>query len=134
VGSRRECTRILGLEGFRVETVEWEADGSRGRVRISIERRGIRGYGCSGCRRRTWRVRDRAQRAWNDLPWAEHRVTLMDPQRVRWSMFFLVLSTSAAGTPSDTAFLKSASDSAFLPRSKYAIPRLKNGAESSCGF
>jgi hypothetical protein len=40
MGSLRECTRILGLEGGRVETVEWEADGPRARVRISIERRG----------------------------------------------------------------------------------------------
>jgi transposase len=81
VGSHRECTRILGLEGFRVETVEWDADGPRGRVRISIERRGIRGYECSGCRRRTWRVRDRAQRTWDDLAWAERRVTLIYHQR-----------------------------------------------------
>jgi hypothetical protein len=27
MGSQRECTRILGLASFRVETVEWEADG-----------------------------------------------------------------------------------------------------------
>ena len=27
MGSRRECTRILGLESFRVERIEWEADG-----------------------------------------------------------------------------------------------------------
>ncbi len=74
MGSQRECTRILGLASFRVETVEWEADGSRARIRVWIERRGIRGYECSGCRRRTWRVRDHAERTWDDLPWAEHRV------------------------------------------------------------
>ena len=52
VGSQRECTRILGLDGFRVEHIEWEEE-VRGSVRIHIERRGIRGYECSGCRRRT---------------------------------------------------------------------------------
>jgi transposase len=84
VGSLRECTRILGLEGFRVETIEWEGDGPCARVRIRMERRGIRGYECSGCRRRTWRVRDRGERTWGDLPWAEHPVTLVyDQRRVR---------------------------------------------------
>ena len=81
MGSPRECTRILGLDGFRVERLEWEPDGVRTRVRIWIDRRGIRGYECSGCRRRTWRVRDIKQRTWDDLPWAEHRVTLVYPQR-----------------------------------------------------
>jgi transposase len=81
MGSRRECTRILGLVGFRVETVTWAGDGPNARVQIEIERRGIRGYECSSCRRRTWRVRDRAERTWDDLPWAEHRVTLVYQQR-----------------------------------------------------
>ena len=27
MGSRRECTRILGLEGFRVETITWDGEG-----------------------------------------------------------------------------------------------------------
>jgi transposase len=82
VGSTHKwCTRILDLEGFRVETVEWEADGPRARVRICLERRGIGGYECSGCRRRTWYVRDRAERTWDDLPWAEHHVTLVYQQR-----------------------------------------------------
>src|ERR1700674_15205 len=81
MGSPRECTRILGLDGFRVERLEWETDGARTRVRIWIDRRGIRGYECSGCRRRTWRVRDTKQRTWDDLPWAEHRVTLVYAQR-----------------------------------------------------
>jgi hypothetical protein len=44
---------------------------------IGIERWGIRGYECSGCRRRTWRVRDLAERIWEDLPWAEQWVTLV---------------------------------------------------------
>jgi hypothetical protein len=73
MGSRRECTRILGLDGFRVETITWDGDGVSTRVQIRIERRGFSGYECSGCRRRTWRVRDRAERTWDDLPWAEHQ-------------------------------------------------------------
>jgi transposase len=81
MGSRHECNRILGLEGFRVEAIESEADDPRSRIRVRIERRGIRGYACSGCRRRTWRVRDRAERTWDDLPWAEHPVTLVYQQR-----------------------------------------------------
>ncbi len=32
MGSRRECTRILGLEGVRVEQIEWEGDGPRARA------------------------------------------------------------------------------------------------------
>ena len=72
MGSPRECTRILGLNGFRVERLEWEMDGARTRVRIWIRRRGIGGYECSGCRRRTWRVRDSKPRTWDDLSWAEH--------------------------------------------------------------
>ena len=43
MGSLRECTRILGLHGYRVTQLEWEADDPRARVRIWIERRGIRG-------------------------------------------------------------------------------------------
>ena len=31
--SQRECTRILGLEGFRVETIDWEAEGRGARIR-----------------------------------------------------------------------------------------------------
>ncbi len=48
MGSQRECTRILGLEGFRVETIEWEAGGPRARMRIWIERCGIRGMNVLG--------------------------------------------------------------------------------------
>ena len=81
MGSRRECTRILGLESFRVERVEWEGTHRMRGVCVWIERRGIRGYECSGCRRRTWRVRDYKVRTWDDLPWAEHRVTLVYAQR-----------------------------------------------------
>jgi transposase len=81
VGSQRESTRILGLEGYRVERMEWDGQGPRARLRISIERRGIRGYECSGCKRWTWRVRDAKARTWDDLPWAEHRVTLIYRQR-----------------------------------------------------
>ena len=72
---------ILGLEEFSVERVEWEGDTPDAGVCVWIERRGIRGYECSGCRRRTWRVRDYKVRTWDDLPWAEHRVTLVYAQR-----------------------------------------------------
>lgn len=81
MGSLRECTRMLGLKGYRVERLEWETDHPRARVRIWIERRGIRGYHCAGCGRRTWRVRDAKARTWADLPWAEHPVTLLYAQR-----------------------------------------------------
>ena len=36
MGLQRECTRILGLDGFRVERVEWESEEVRGSVRINI--------------------------------------------------------------------------------------------------
>ena len=51
MGSQHECTRILGLDGFRVERIEWEGGGLGARVCVWIERKGIRGYECSGCRR-----------------------------------------------------------------------------------
>src|SRR6266496_4431368 len=73
MGSWRECTRILGLEGFRVRTITWAGEGPTARVLLGIERRGIRGYECSGYRRRTWRLRDQVERTWGDLPWAEPR-------------------------------------------------------------
>lgn len=38
MGSPRECTRILGLEGFRVETIEWDADEPPHSARIRIKR------------------------------------------------------------------------------------------------
>jgi len=81
VGSLHECTRILGLEGFRVKTIEWMTEESRPRIRIGLERRGIRRYECSGCRRRTGQVRDTKERTWDDLPWAAHAVTLVYQQR-----------------------------------------------------
>jgi len=78
VGSRRDCTWILGLSGFRVVTMEEDQDG---RLTIRIERRGVRRYTCSGCGRRTGRVRSSRDRTWDDLPWAAHHVTLIYPQR-----------------------------------------------------
>jgi transposase len=81
MGSQRECTRILGLEGFRVKTIDWEAEGHGARILIRIERRGIRSFECSGCRRRVWRVRDTKERTWDDVSWAECRVTLIYQQR-----------------------------------------------------
>jgi len=52
-----------------------------GRLTIRIERRGVRRYTCSGCGRRTGRVRSSRDRTWDDLPWAAHHVTLIYPQR-----------------------------------------------------
>jgi len=58
VGSRRDCTWILGLAGFRVVTTDSEGDAVRvdSRLTIRIERRGVPRYGCSGCGRRTSRM------------------------------------------------------------------------------
>ena len=39
---------------------------------------------CSGCGRRTSRVRDTKVRTWDDLPWAEHPVTLRYGLRRLW--------------------------------------------------
>ena len=58
MGSRRDCTWILGLAGFRVVTMDEAADS---RLTIRIERRGVRRYTCSGCGRRTGRVRSSAR-------------------------------------------------------------------------
>jgi transposase len=52
-----------------------------GRMRIRIERCGPRRYPCSGCGRRTGAVRSARDRTWDDLPWAEHAVTLIYRQR-----------------------------------------------------
>jgi transposase len=80
VGSRRDCTWILGLAGFRVEQVEGDDEATR-RVRIRIEPREPCRYPCSGCGRRTARVRSARDRTWDDLPWAAHPVTLVYRQR-----------------------------------------------------
>jgi transposase len=81
VGSRRDCTWILGLAGFRVITVESDGESSDSRLTIRIERRGIRRYPCSGCGRWVSRVRSTRERTWDDLPWAAHPVTLVYAQR-----------------------------------------------------
>jgi transposase len=77
VGSRRDCTWILGLSGFRVVAI----DEVESRLTIRVERRGVRRYVCSGCGRRTGRVRSSQNRTWDDLPWAAHPVTVMYAQR-----------------------------------------------------
>ena len=56
MGSRRDCTWILGLVGFRVVTTDSDGEVVDGRLTIRIERRGVRRYSCSGCGRRTSRV------------------------------------------------------------------------------
>jgi transposase len=77
VGSRQEFTKLLGLDGFCVKALEFEDDGKRARIRIRIERRGRHRYPCGGCGRWCSRVRDAKDRTWDDLPWAEHPVTLV---------------------------------------------------------
>ena len=81
MGSRRDCTWILGLAGFRVVTARADGETADSRVTIRIERRGARRYPCSGCGRRTRRVRSARDRTWDDLPWAAHPVTLVYAQR-----------------------------------------------------
>lgn len=81
MGSLRDCTWVLGLPDYRVVEMERQNDG---RLVIEVERRGIRRYVCSGCGRRTGRVRDAKVRMWGDLPWAEHPVTLRYPLRRLW--------------------------------------------------
>jgi transposase len=81
VGSPRECTWILGWDGFRVVEVMRDSAEPDSRVRVRVERRGIRRYACSGCGRRTSRVRDQRDRTWHDLPWAAHPVTVVYAQR-----------------------------------------------------
>ena len=80
MGSRGDCTWILGLPGFRVDTIEKCGDATTSRLRVHVERRGRR-YPCSGCGRRTSRVRSTKERTWDDLPWAAHPVTLVYRQR-----------------------------------------------------
>ena len=81
MGSLRDCTWILGLTDYRVVELTRDDDG---RLVIDIERRGIRRYVCSGCGRRTGRVRDAKVRTWDDLPWAERPVALRYPLRRLW--------------------------------------------------
>ena len=81
MGSRRDCTWILGLSGFRVVATESAEDGADTRLVIRLERRGIRRYVCSGCGGRTGRVRSVHDRTWDDVPWASHHVTLVYAQR-----------------------------------------------------
>ena len=81
MGSLRDCTWILGLRDYRIVDMDRHADG---RLLIEIERRGLRRLTCSGCGRRTGHVRDAKVRTWDDLPWAEHPVTLRYPLRRLW--------------------------------------------------
>ena len=80
-GSRRDCTCILGLAGFRAVTTDSDGDAVHSRLTIRIERRRSWHYGCSGCGRCTSRVRSARDRTWDDVPWASHPVTLIYAQR-----------------------------------------------------
>ena len=81
MGSRRDCTWILGLPGFRVLSMESDGERADSRLTIRLERRGLRPYVCSGCGGRTGRVRSTRDRTWDDVPWASHPVTLVYTQR-----------------------------------------------------
>ena len=81
MGSLGDCTWILGLAEYRVTGLDRQEDG---RLVIELERHCVRRYVCSGCSRRTGRVRDAKVRTWDDLPWAEHPVTLRYPLRRLW--------------------------------------------------
>ena len=81
MGSRRDCTWILGLTGFRVVTMTSDGEASESRLTIRLERRGIRRYPCSGCGRRVGRVRSARDRTWDDRAWADHPVTLIYAHR-----------------------------------------------------
>lgn len=81
MGSRRDCTWILGLVGFRVVTAASSSQAPDGPLTIRIERKGLRRYPCSGCGGRVSRVRSVRDRTWDDLPWAAHPVTLVYAQR-----------------------------------------------------
>ncbi len=84
MGSLRDCTWILGLSDYRVIGLARGTDGS---LVLELERRGGRRYICSGCGRRTGRVRDAKVRTWADLPWAEHPVTLRYALRRLWCRY-----------------------------------------------
>ena len=81
MGSRRDCTWILGLAGFRVVKVESDGEEANSRLRIWLQRRGRKGSRCSGCGKPSRRVRSVRDRTWDDLPWASHPVTVVYGQR-----------------------------------------------------
>lgn len=81
MGSLRDCTWILGLADYRVTGLD---RGEDGRLVLELERKGIWRFTCAGCGRRTGRVRDAKARTWDDLPWAEHPVTLRYRLRRLW--------------------------------------------------
>lgn len=81
MGSRADCSWVLGLSGFRVTELAGDRTVGTSRLRVQIERRGGRGFPCGGCGRRTPKVRSVRERTWDDLPWAAHPVTLVYRQR-----------------------------------------------------
>ena len=79
VGSRRDCTWILGLPGFRVVTIEGTATHESNPVRSGAAR-------CPALSVQWLWPRHGAraicgERTWDDLPWAAHPVTLVYRQR-----------------------------------------------------
>ena len=81
MGSRRDCTWILGLAGFRVVATNSDDAAVDSQLTIRIDRRSVRRYTCSDCGRGTSRVRSARDRTWDDVPWASHPVTLIYAQR-----------------------------------------------------
>lgn len=81
MGSLRDCTWILGLADYRVTGVE---RGEDGRLILELERKGMHRFTCAGCGGRTGHVRDAKLRTWDDIPWAEHPVTLQYRLRRLW--------------------------------------------------
>lgn len=77
MGSPNELTKILGFPNYRVAAVDFEDDTPDSRAWVEIKRCGRRAPVCSGCTRPTRKVRDWKIRAWQDLPWAGHPVTLL---------------------------------------------------------
>lgn len=76
MGSRGLFTKILGLVGYRVVSLQVEGEGPRARLQVGIERRRRGAFECSGCGRRVRQVRDERLRRYEDLPWADHPVVL----------------------------------------------------------
>jgi transposase len=81
MGAQRAWSRILSSDRFRVRQVGFETDEPMPRLRIDLERGRVQRYRCSGCDRRTGKVRDAKWRNWDDLPWGPYRVTLRYRQR-----------------------------------------------------
>lgn len=77
MGPRAYLTRILGLVGYRIQSISLKEQAPSARMTIRIERKVLQGHRCPNCHRRCSRIRDQKDRSWDDLPWAEHPVTIV---------------------------------------------------------